>query len=518
MKPESIAASTPILVGAGQYVGRSPANADTALSPIDIAATAAARALADCGAARDLSSAIDALAVVRFFEHSVRDRVLWPNPFGGSNNVPRSVARRLAATPREAIYAEVGGQTPQRLVNRMCERIHAGEIKLAVLTGAEAIATIRDATRAKLALDWREEAAGDFADEWPDTPMVSDYELRHGVALPIHVYALFEQARRHQLGQTLAEYRAGIGRLFAPFATVAASNPYAQFPLARAAEFIATPGADNYLLCEPYTRWMVAQDAVNQGAAVVLTSVGAAREFGIAPSRWVFLRSYADVDELPITARPRLAASLAQKLACEHALAQAQIALADVAHLDLYSCFPIAVTSACEALGLDAQGPRALTLTGGLPYFGGPGNNYSMHAIAEVIARLRGQPSAHGIVVANGGYLSKHSIGIYSATLDRPWQPISSTAERYAAKHGPAVEVREIAAGQGRIESYAAIYHKGAPTGGFIIARLHDEARCLAIVTPNDAEARDLLFKDDVIGRTVSFSHVDGINYFTCAH
>ncbi len=511
----TLAPTTPILVGAGQYVARTTPTAETMRSPVDIAATAAARALADCRPTVDLAPAIDVLAVVRFFEHSVRDRVMWPNPFGGSNNVPWSVAGRLTATPREVIYAQVGGQTPQRLVNRMAERIHAGDVKLAVLTGAEAIATIRDATRRQVALDWNEQASGDYLDDWPEAPMVSDYELRHGVALPIHVYALFEQARRHELGLSTAECRAANARLFAPFSAVAAANPYAQFPTAHEADFLATPGPDNYLLCEPFTRWMVAQDAVNQGAAVVLTSVGAAREFGIPESRWVYLRAYADVDERVITERPRLSVSPAQKLACDHALAQSGLTLEQIAHLDLYSCFPIAVTSACEALGLDAGTARALTLTGGLPYFGGPGNNYSMHAIAEVVARLRAAPATHGMVVANGGYLSKHSVGIYSGTLDSPWAPVSSTAQQYAAKNGAGVTVREVAQGGGVIESFAAIYNKGAPAGGFVVGRLPDGARCLAVARPGDEAARARLFQESVIGAPVTFAHANGINTFS---
>lgn len=510
-------ANTPILVGAGQYVARDTASAETMLSPIALAALAAERALADCGARVPLAPAIDVLAVVRFFEHSVRDRVMWPNPFGGSDNVPWAVAGRLGATPRRALYAEVGGQTPQRLVNRMAEHIHAGEVKLAVLTGAEAIAAIREATRRNLALDWREQAEGEFEDCWPAYPMVSDYELRHGVALPIHVYALFEQARRHATGQSLADYRAAIGELFAPFSAVAAANPYAQFPRARTPAEIALPGGDNYLVCEPYTRWMVAQDAVNQGAAVVLTSVGAAREFGIPESQWVYLRAYADVDELQVSLRPSLAESPAQQLAIARALDTAGLALADLAHIDLYSCFPIAVTSACAALDLDPATTRAPTLTGGLPYCGGPGNNYSMHAIAEVMARLRAAPSTHGLVVANGGYLSKHSVGVYSGSLDEPWLPVSSADQQRAAKAGPAVELAEVAHGTGTIESYAAMYRKGQPAGGLIVARQADGRRCLALAHPDDAAVHERLFQDHVIGTPVKLSHADGVNHFTTA-
>lgn len=507
--------STPILVGGAQYVDRNAPSPATSLSPADMAAEVARRALADAGASGDLAARVDVLAVARLFEHSVRDTVMWPNPFGCSNNMPWSVARRLGIRPRRAVYAEVGGETPQRLVNQLAEDIHAGTVRAAVLTGAEALATIRNARRAGVELDWHEEVDGEFEDLWPDDPMASAYETAHGITFPIQVYCLFEQALRAELGLSQGAYRERIGRIFAPFSAVAAANPYAQFPDARSAAFIATPSAENFLLCEPYTKWMVAQDAVNQAAAVVMTSVGQARELGIPESHWVYLRAYADVDELPVVRRPRLAGSHAQGLALGRALADAGIEIDDIAQIDLYSCFPVAVTSACEHLGIDPEGGRALTLTGGLPYFGGPGNNYSLHAIAEVVARLRGDGAEHALIAANGGYLSKHSVGIYAAQPGAAWQPRSSAAERRAVKAASDIVVAEVAEGAGRIESYAAVYARGEPSGGYIVGRLAaDERRFLAVMEPDSEAARALLFGEQPIGMPVQVRHAEGINYF----
>ena len=510
--------STPILIGSGQTVDRDPPQPGRSLSPADMAAEAARRALENTGCAAALREHVDVLAVARLFEHSVKDTVMWPNPFGCSNNMPWSVARRLELQPRRAIYAEVGGETPQRLVNQMAESINAGETRVAVLTGAEVLATIRNAGRAGISFDWREEVEGEFEDLWPDDPMTTAYETRHGVTFPIQVYCLFEQVLRDELGLSQAAYRERLGRVFAPFSEVAAANPYAQFPTARSAEFLATPSAQNFQLCEPYNKWMVAQDAVNQGAAVVMTSVGLARELGVPENQWVFLRSYADVDDLPISMRPRLAASHAQGLALQRALDDSGLAIDDIALLDFYSCFPIAVTGACEHLGIDAESGRALTLTGGLPYFGGPGNNYSLHAIAEVVQRLRGQREQHALVAANGGYLSKHSVGVYSTALEGDWQPRSSAAERKAAKAATDVVVAEVADGAGRIESYAASYARGEPAGGYIVGRLTaDGRRFLALMEPGSDAARALLFSAQPIGTPVRVRHADGMNYFDVA-
>ena len=195
---------------------------------------------------------------------------------------------------------------------------------------------------------------------------------------------------------------------------------------------------------------MVAQDVVNQTAAVVVTSVGAARELGIPESKWVYLKGYADVDDHMVLKRPNLAQSNAQNLAVRHALQAAGVAIANVNYLDFYSCFPIAVSSITEPLGLPTDGSRALTLTGGLLFFSGPGNNCSMHAIATIIEKLRADRNANGLVVANGGYLSKHSAAVYSCSAPGAWQPTSSSTQQAQAKADTGIVVDEQAQGGAR--------------------------------------------------------------------
>lgn len=505
----------PVLVGAGQCVQRDLSAPTTLLSPVDLAAAAGRQALADTGAGERLSPLIDVLAMVRLFEHSVGDRGMWANPFGSSNNVPRSVARRLGLNPTQAIYAEVGGQSPQRLVNTLSARLHRGEIRAALLCGAEAIATIRHAARQGLALDWTEEIEGSCEDRWPGKPFVTPYEQQHGIAWPIHVYALFEQVRRARKKLSLDAYRAEMAALLAPFSEIAAHNPHAQFPMARTTEYLATPSAENYRLCEPYTRWMVAQDGVNQSAAVILTTVGLAREAGIAPSKWIHLHGHADLDEVNVLRRARLDLSEAQNRAVQLALAASDLTIEQIGPLDCYSCFPIAVSSIAEPLGLPLDGSRPLTVTGGLPFFGGPGNNYSMHALASLVGRLRSQPAAKGLLVANGGYLSKHSVGIYSARAPDRWQPVDSAAEQRAVDAIGNVVVDERAEGPAIIETCAAIYRKEQQAEGFVVARLRESrARCLARVMPGDAAALASLFEEEVVGREIEISRHEGLHHF----
>jgi len=504
----ALADDTPIVVGVGQHLERDAAT--STLSPVALAAAACGKALADSGQAAALAALVDTVVAIRFFEHSTKGGEMVAHPFGCSDNVPRALARRVGVDPRRAIYADVGGQTPQRLVNRFCAEIQRGETQAVLIGGAEAIATIKHAARTGRRFDWHEEIGGELVDEWQTDKLSTPYERAHGLFLPLRTYPLLEHVRRRRRGLDCAQYRREMGELFAPFTAVAAANPYAQFPQAQSAADLARIDDTNYLISEPYPKAVVAQDAVNQGAAVVLTSVGVARSLGIPPSQWVFLQSHADLDDRTVSARIMLERSLAQELVLERVLDAADTRIDDVAHLDLYSCFPIAVFSACDALGVDWRGSRALTLTGGLPFFGGPGNNYSMHAICEAVARVRADRGAKALVVANGGYLSKHSAGLYAGALVAPWRPTdcSDIARRHAAI--PAMPLADPAPATGVIESYVMTMKKGRPDVVYVSATTDNgSARFFARIANEDAASLAAIAGGEVFGRPIAVTGGD---------
>ena len=143
-----------------------------------------------------------------------------------------------------------------------------------------------------------------------------------------------------------------------------------------------------------------------------MCSVEAAQRLGVAEDRWVFPHAGTDCHEHPfVSNRDTFARTPAIELGGKRALELAGVGIDDIAIVDLYSCFPSAVQLGAQSLGLSTD--RQLTRTGGLPFAGGPWNNYVMHAIATVVGDLREQPGEHGLVWANGGYATKHAFGVY---------------------------------------------------------------------------------------------------------
>jgi acetyl-CoA C-acetyltransferase len=256
----------------------------------------------------------------------------------------------------------------------------------------------------------------------------------------------------------------------------------------RSATEIATVTDENRMISDPYPRLLVARDQVNQGAAGVMMSVDAARRLGVPEDKWVYLHGHADMVEQELLERADLGSSPAAAMAAREALQVAGLGVDDIATFDLYSCFPFPVFVICEALGIDGDDARGLTLTGGLPYFGGPGNTYSLHGIAETVNEMRDNPGRFGFIGANGGVMSKYSVGIYS-TEPVDWKQDRSTDLQAEIAQLPKVPVTKEADGPATIETYSVRYDWPVRTG-IVVGRLDsDDSRFLATSEDEDLVA-----------------------------
>ena len=301
---------TPILVGAGQLTDTT-GKPSSERSRVAFSAEAAKAALADTGAsigADALGRKVDALAVMEFFS-DISPR--FASPYGRSSNPPRSVANRLGAAPRQLLYSHSGGNMPQYLVNRFAEEISRGETDLALVCGAELLRSTQNARRAGMKIDWNEDPGGGEPVRVGDSRFgFSEEEARHELRAAIHFYPLLENAIRGGLKRDVDSHMKAMGRLFERLAAVAKANPLATRREGYSAEALSTISDDNRWICFPYPRLMNANAIIDQAAAVLVTSVEKAREWGIPQDRWVFLHGCADgTDTWVVSERDKLDAS-----------------------------------------------------------------------------------------------------------------------------------------------------------------------------------------------------------------
>lgn len=485
---------TPVIVGVGQAQQRL-VDPTAALEPVDLMVEAARAAFADAGAALT----VDTVACVESMSRR------YPDPAA-------HLARRLGIEPRTTIHTTTGGNTPQMLVNRLGAAIRRGEHDVILLGGVECMYSRRKARKLepKIMLDWS-------SPEDPPCPIVigdarpgtTQYEMAHRAIAPTTVYPLFETALRHSLGQTVAEHQAVIGELWSHLAAVAATNPDAWSRDAWTPEEIATPSADNRRVCFPYLKRMCANLDVDQAAMLVICSYEAAVGAGVPADRMVFPHAGADAhDHYFFTERASLAESTAIGIAGRAALTAARRDLDAVARFDLYSCFPSAVQQALNSLGL--AGPlggdeRPISVTGGLAYAGGPGNDYVTHSIAKMVDACRADPGSLGMVTALGWYITKHSVGLYSSEPPADGFVAVDPAETQAAVDAlPSREVAGVLDRSGAVEATSVGFDRDdTPTIGILSVLLADGRR--ALVNCLDADANRAMCDDAWEGTTVSF-------------
>ena len=480
---------TPVLVAVGQVNQR---DESPHTEPVDLMA-AAAREAAD----PRVLAAVDSVRVVNLLSWRYRDPGLL-------------VAQRIGAQQARTEYTGIGGNTPQSLVNRTCLDIQRGRAEVVLLTGGETWRTRMRLRARGIRPKWTRQ--DDSVPEPPgggdDVPMAGPGEERIGLDRPSFVYPIFEQALRISLGESIEEHHARTAELWAGFSAVAAGNPHAWVRERLSAEQIGRPGPDNRMISWPYPKLMNSNNMVDQAAALILCSVEKAEYLQIPQDAWVFPHAGTDAhDTYQVGERDRLDRSPAIRIAGRRVQELCGVGIDDLDHVDLYSCFPSAVQVAAGELGLSTDdNSRSLTVTGGLTFAGGPWNNYVMHSIATMAEVLRRNPGSKGLVTANGGYLTKHSFGIYSTTpptVGFRWEDVQQQVDREPTRR--ALTQWD---GTGSVESWTVPFDRdGHPQKAFLAVRTADGARTWALI--DDPQAAAAAVANDIAGAAVQV-HPDG--------
>ena len=507
-------ARMPVLIGCAQTTDKR--DPEEAATPIQLMAQVAREAAQDAGPGAALLAQLDALIAVGLTVDSPES---GSGARGMVRNVPGAVCKALDINPGEQRYTHTGGNTPQMLVNRYAQAIADGESSAVMIVGAEALNTMLSRLKLGMDLDAWVDASGDEPQMLGDAhPAASAHEMVYGMHTPATTYALFENALRGKYGSTLQAHQEKLGELYHRFNAVAAQNPLSWFPTARSAQEIATVSDNNRYVGFPYTKFLNSVIQVNMGAALIMTSVARARELGVADDRMVYLHGCADANEIwNVTDRQNYYSSPAIRTMGKKAMAMAGKSIDDMDFFDIYSCFPSAVQIACDELGIAHDDPRGLTVTGGLPYFGGPGNNYVTHAIATMMNVLRDNPGKFGLLNGNGWFVTKHSLGIYSTTpVSGTWQREAPESYQQAILEQQRPPFTETPHGQASIETYTVLHGREGVERALVIGRLDDGTRFVA-ETPDDEATLQRMMSQDMLGARGEVTTGDPKNLFVPA-
>jgi acetyl-CoA C-acetyltransferase len=418
---------------------------------------------------------------------------------------PSLLANLLDIKLSQKYVAQISGNIPQLLVNKASRAISKGESNVVLISGGEASYSTYRSKKKKLSLNWPKPPpkAVDKARK-AIIFYLSKFENQYRLINPTYIYALIETSLRASLNRTLKEHSDSIGRLYEKFSKIASENPYAWEKTQYNAEEITTPSTDNRIVCHPYTKRMVANLYVDQAASIIVTSEEFARKIGIDPKFWVYPMGGVDLKNIfYLSQRPKLYDSPAIRIASHLVLDQAGLKLEDIDVFDLYSCFPCMVEIAKREIGIEEDDPRDLTLTGGLSFFGGPFSSYSMHSIVSAVNVIQKKPSMKIMVLANGGYNTVQSIGIYgNIPATKAWyeNDYKEVQNSILDKSLPDPIVK--AYGNLTIEGYTIIHdRKGLPDYGVVIGKLENGERTFASII-TDLKTFLKLEKQELVGKT----------------
>jgi len=503
-------ASNPVLIGASQLSQRD-VTLETAQSPLEML-TRIAREAAEAAHADEpqkLLSAIDTVALT--------STAGWH-----AQNPARLIGEALGAKTKTEWVSHVGGETALALVNDVAERVVRGETALGYVGGCNNMKSLGLAQRAGHDLAWPEGGEGAPQIVGKEGWGHNDFEAAHGLTMPISIYPLFENALRASRDQSLEEHASAMGQLMHPFTKTAAANPHAWFPTEHSPEALVTTSPVNRMIFFPYPKYLNAVMATEQAAGVLVASEAMADRMGVPEDRRVHWRGGAFEVEAPwfISERPSFVEAPAIRTCHTTALANAGLKLEDIELIDFYSCFPIAVAMANEMLALDPADPRGFSITGGLPYAGGPGSSYSFHSLATAVARLQAGESQTALVTGNGWYLTKHSATVLAraASPDGRRPSAAPNAGLRTSWSAPPVSLNAQPEGAATVETYTVGYDRmGTPDQGIIVGRLDATGERFLANTEPDPELLATLARRESIGRRGQVRTVDDKGLFTLA-
>ncbi len=461
----------PVIVGVGQINDR-PGDPQAGLDSVEL--MIAALRLADADAGGSWLTDAGSLGIV--------DQISFPT----LNPATHAVAKAMGACLRFVTQTDGPmGDSPLRLLSEAANRIGSGEIAIALVTGGEALRTA--AYRAAAAANTDPYAHNALHRRRGEKP--KGYRESYGLAAPVDIYPLYENACRAAWQQTLAQGQAESGAIWSNMSQVAARNDHAWLRAPRTAETVIEPSASNRPIAHPYTKLQVANSSVNQGAAFIVASLAEARRRGVADNRLVYVGLGAAAHEPEdVLARDRYDRSAGMEVSIRKALALNGLEPADLDHVELYSCFPCVPKMARRVL--DWPSDRPMTVFGGLTFGGGPIGNYMSHAVGSMVDTLR-HTGGKGLLFANGGYAThNHTLALSSTEWHGIAFPQDFDFQAEADKARMTVpKLDKHYEGAASIETYTVTYGRdGSPKHGIIVARTVSDARTLALVRAGDSD------------------------------
>ncbi len=431
------------------------------------------------------------------------DRIYVPEGMWGYKDPAKLVADRIKADKATTVFAKIG-ITQQTLMAEACQRIADGEDELVLVSGGEAkfrglqgkiqSQEVSETTQA-------DECEADVVMQ-PDAELWLIEETTAGFGMPVSYYSAMDSAYRKSKGLSVDKHRDELAEIYHQFSISASNNPHAWKQAVVEAEYIRNASDKNPMLAFPYTKLHNTSWNVNQACAMLFTSEDKARELGIDEKYWIYpLASSENNTMLAVAERPEIHRSIGAEHSAEELLNYTQVNPNDITYMDLYSCFPAAVEIYADAIGVSDK--SKFSCTGGMPFAGGPLNNYALQAACRVFELLDqdSDPNAIGLTSSVSGLITKQAFGLWSKSKPAQAYKWIDVSETVKAQEKPLTVIGGYH-GEAVIVGYTVTYHANEPQRAIAICDLPDGKRTVSY--SEDITVMQKLEADEYCGISVT--------------
>ena len=395
------------------------------------------------------------------------------------------------------------GVLQQNLINEACLKIENGEINASIILGGEArYKQLRSVIEKKEYFETKLDENPDFYIKAKED-LYGDEELEELGAMAVGYYATMETALRKNDNENIEEHQNNIASMYEEFSKVASNNEDAWLDHPYSKKEILETSKKNKMLAYPYNKLHCTSWNVNQSAALIICSEELANKLEIDNKKRVYPISSSENNHMiAIQQRPKLYESLGMIYAAKSINKMMEQLDIRLDAYDLYSCFPAAVKMFSKSLELGSELPK--TITGSMPYAGGPLNSFVIHSTVKMIQKIRALEARHGLVTGVSGMMTKQSFCVWGKEYQEQFI-FDDVTERAKLDEKP-VELSNIAEGEGEIIGYTII--EVSEHASKAVLYLDDEKKHRKVVSSFDKNFINLLMEEEWVGKKVKF--IDG--------
>ncbi len=427
------------------------------------------------------------------------DEIQIPKGYWAYRDPGKWIAERHGFSKAKTSVTKIG-VLQQNLINSACKKIINGDIRASLIVGGEARFKKIQALKEGLVFEEMELTVNPDQYVKAKEDLYVPEELDALGMMAVGYYAIIESAMRYKNKRTLKQHEIFLADSYARFSEIAAQNPHAWSQKIFSSEEIQNPSAKNQRIAYPYNKLHNSSWNVNQASALILTSDEIANKLSIPSSQRVYPLISSETNHMiGVIQRPNLTHSVGLELAASFLLETAARNKISPSLYELYSCFPAAVQLFAESLNVPENIDK--TITGGMPFAGGPLNNYMLHATVQMLIKIREHSNEIGLITGVSGMMTKQALAIWGKEPMMDFESRDVTAE--AEKLEIPVPMSNLKQGNAKIIGCTTLYEKINPIKAIFYAE--DSQGHRLVLTSIDNKLITKVEEEECVGKKISF-------------